>query len=257
MNLKLLSVSLLASALAVAATGAPANPLEIAGSTTVQKAIIEPVKARALAAVGLELKMHGIGTGEGMKMLFDGEVTVAAVADDLAEAVAAARRAGAATIPENLQMVTILTDQVVPVVYPDNPVPALSKDQLKAIFSGKITNWKDVGGSDGPILVVVGAPGTATRGVIEKQVLEGSWFSPTAKEMRTTFAEVYEVARDKSAIGYVGRASAKAAKGWIREVKGPSISRPIGFVTVGKPTADVQKLYDFLRTPQAKKLFVE
>jgi phosphate transport system substrate-binding protein len=256
-NLKLLSVSLLTFALAVAAARAPANPLEIAGSTTVQKSIVEPVSAKALAAVGLELKMLGVGTGNGMKMLFDGKVTVAAVADDLPDAVAAARRAGAATIPGNLVMATILTDQIVPVVHPDNPVQVLSKVQLKAIFSGKITNWKDVGGFDGPILLVVGAPGSATRGVIEKQVLEGSWFSPTAKEMPTTYAEVYEVARDKGAIGYVGRASAQAARGWIREVKAPSISRPIGFVTIGKPSTDVQKLYDFLRTPEARKLFVE
>jgi phosphate transport system substrate-binding protein len=258
MYLKPLSASLLTFALAFAAARAPANPLDIAGSTTVQKTIVEPVSARALAAVGLELKMLGVGTGKGMQMLFEGKVTVAAVADDLADAVEAARRAGATTVPENLKMVTILIDQIVPVVYPDNPVPELSKDQLKAILSGRITNWKDVGGSDQPILVVVGTPGSATRGVIEKQVLGGiGLFSPTAKEVRTTYAELSEVARDKGAIGCVGRASAQAAKGWVREVKAPSISRPIGFVTIGKPSTDVQKLYDFLKTPEAKKLFVE
>jgi phosphate transport system substrate-binding protein len=256
-NPKLLSACLVASIFACAAIAATAGPLEIAGSTTVQKSIVEPVISEARVTASLELRMLGVGTGKGMKMLFDGKVPVAAVSDDLVDAIAAAKKAGALTVPENLKMVTILTDHLVAVVHPDNPVQSLSKDQLAAIFGGKITNWKDVGGADRPIIVVVGPPYSGTRDVIERLVLHGGSFSEAAKEMRTTFAELSEVARNQSAIGCLGKGAAQAATGRIRELKGSDISRPLGFVTVGEPSAEVMKLYDFLRTPKARKLFIE
>jgi phosphate transport system substrate-binding protein len=145
----------------------------------------------------------------------------------------------------------------VPIVHPDNKVAALSKDQLRAIFSGKVTNWKDVGGADQQIVLVVAAAGSGTRGILDKQVMTGTPVHSGAKELRTSAAEVAEVARDKGAIGYVGAGVAESAKGKVRETKGPDVSRPLGFVTVGEPTADVKKLLDYLQTADAKKLFVE
>lgn len=250
-----MSATLFASVLLLSPL-AHANPIEIAGSTSVQKAIIDPVAAKAKDS-GLELKMLGVGTGKGMQMLFDGKVTVAAISDSLPEAVNAAKKAGATTVPANLKMVTVLTEKLVPIVHPDNKVAALSKEQLQAILSGKVTNWKDVGGADAPIAVVVPAQGSATRGVLEKQVLAGAAFAASAKELRTSSAELAEVARDKNALGYVGSGAAETAKGKVREVKGPDVSRPMGFVTVGDPSPQVKKLLDFLQTAEARKLFVE
>ena len=251
----LLSTTLAAVGL-VFASAAHANPLEIAGSTSVQKAILDPVAAKAKDS-GVEVKMLGVGTGKGMQMLFDGKVSVAAISDTLPDAVNAAKKAGASNVPGNLKMVTVLTEKLVPIVHPDNKVAALSKDQLQGILTGKITNWKDVGGADAPIVVVVGAPGSATRAVVEKQVMSGGAFSSSAKELRTSSAELAEVARDKGAIGYVGSGAAESAKGKVREVKGPEVSRPMGFVTVGDPSPQAKKLFDFLQTADAKKLFVE
>ena len=256
MNLKRFAASGLVSALLFSAATAVAAPLEIAGSTTVQKSIVDPVSAKARES-GLELKMLGVGTGKGMQMLFDGKVTVAAISDQLPDAVAAAKKAGATAIPANLKLMTVLTDHLVPIVHPDNKVAALSKDQLQAILTGKTTNWKDVGGADLPIVVVIPAAGSGTRGVIEKQVLGGAAFVASAKELRTSSAEIAEVARDKGAIGYVGAGVAEGAKGKVRETKGPDVSRPLGFVTIGEPSAEVKKLFDFLLTAEAKKLFVE
>jgi phosphate transport system substrate-binding protein len=257
MTLKPLSLAIASLALALGCGLATAGPFEIAGSSTVQKSIVDPVAAKAREATGIEIKMLGVGTGKGMQMLFDGKVSVAAVSDELADAVAAAKKAGATTVPGNLKMVTVLTDKMVPILHPDNTVKALSKDQLKAIFSGKTTNWKEVGGSDGPIAVVVPAAGSGSRGVLEKQVMGGTAFSSTVKELRTSAAEVAEVGRDKSAIGYVGAGVAESAKGKVQEIKGPEVSRPLGFVTVGDPSPEAKKLLDYLQTADAKKLYVE
>lgn len=257
MNLKSFAAFALTTCVAIASLPVLAAPLEIAGSTTVQKSIVEPVASKAKEVTGIEIKMLGVGTGKGMQMLFDGKVSVAAISDELADAVAAAKKAGASNAPANLKMVTVLKDTLVPIVHPDNKVAALSKDQLQAIFSGKVTNWKDVGGADLPIVVVVPAAGSGTRGILEKHVLAGTPIFAAAKELRTATAELAEVARDKGAIGYVGAGVAESAKGKVRETKGPNVSRPLGFVTIGDPSPEVKKLFDFLQTAEAKKLFVE
>ena len=90
--------------------------------------------------------MLGVGTGKGMQMLIEGRVAVAAVSDELADAVASAKKAGVVTVPGNLKMTTIRKDQLVPIVHPDNKIAELTKDQLRGILSGKTTNWKEVGG---------------------------------------------------------------------------------------------------------------
>ena len=111
MNLKTFAAVAVAASFALVGLPAAAAPLEIAGSTTVQKSIIEPVGSRAKEVTGVEIKMLGVGTGKGMQMLFDGKVSVAAISDELAEAVAAAKKAGAANAPANLKMVTVLKAQ--------------------------------------------------------------------------------------------------------------------------------------------------
>ena len=233
-----------------------ANPLEIAGSTTVQKAIIDPVTSKAKEN-GIEIKMLGVGTGKGMQMLIDGKVTVAAISDTLPDAVNAAKKAGVTAVPGNLKMVTVHTEKMVTIVHPENKVSTLNKDQLQSILSGKVTNWKDVGGADAPIVVVLPASGSGTRGVVDKQLLSGATLVSSAKELRTTSAELVEVGRDKNSIGFVGSGTAESSKGKVREVNGFEVSRPLGLVTIGDPSPQAKKLFDFLSTAEAKKLFVE
>ncbi len=257
MKLKSLLPNVFMAACLIHTATAHAATLEVAGSTTVQKSIIEPASAKVLEATGLELKMMGVGTGKGMLMLFDGKVTVAAVSDDLADAVAGAKKAGATNVPANLKMVTILQDDLVPIVHASNKVGKLSKEQVRDILTGKIANWKDVGGAEGAILVVIPAAGSGTRAVIEKQVIGGAAFAAGAKELRTSSAEVAEVARAANAIGYVGAGVAEGSKGKVSTVEGAKVSRPLGFVTIGDPSPEAKKLFEFLQTSAAKKLYLQ
>ena len=100
---------------------AQAQTLEIAGSSTVAKTIIEPTLAKAREATGLELKMLSVGTGKGMQMLFDGKVKVAAVSASLEEALEDAKKAGAGAPPAGLKLHTLVNDQLVPIAHNDNP----------------------------------------------------------------------------------------------------------------------------------------
>ncbi len=244
-------------ALLLTGTLSAAQSLEVAGSSTVAKTIMEPTLAKAREATGLDIKMLSVGTGKGMQMLFDGKVKVAAVSASLEEAVDDAKKAGAASPPAGLKLHTLVTDQLVPIVHNDNPVKELNKEQLRGLLAGKLQNWKDVGGPDLPVSIVIGAAGSGTRGVIEKQLMGGQAFAAGAKELRTSAAELAEVARDKGALGYVGSGTAESAKGKIKELKAPPLSRPLGLVTVGEPAPDVRKLLDYLSSAEAKKLFLQ
>lgn len=136
----------LASALPVALflslSPARAQVLEVAGSSTVAKSIVEPSQAKLREATGIELKMLSVGTGKGMQMLFDGKVKVAAVSASLDEAVDDAKKAGSVAAPAGLKLHTLLTDQLVPIVHNDNPVKELSREQLRGLSAASCRTGK-------------------------------------------------------------------------------------------------------------------
>lgn len=254
---KVLSRALTCAALAMAQVAVMAAPLEIAGSTTVHKTIIEPTQSAAAAATGVEAKMMPVGSVKGLQLLFEGRVQVAALSDTLEDAIASLRKAGFSQIPANAKFTAVYKERLVPIVHPGNPVASLSREQLRDLFSGKVSNWKQVGGPDAPVTVVMPAPSSGTRGVIERAVLGGDAVAAAAKEVRTSSAEVAEVARDRNAVGLVGDGTAVSGGGKVKEVKGPDIERSLGFVTLGEPSGDTAKLIRFWQTPDAQKQFAK
>ena len=96
-----------------------------------------------------------------------------------------------------------------------NPVTELTLQQIKQIYTGDITNWKDVGGSDERIILYSRENNSGTYVYFKDNVLEGDDFSPSAQNLPGTASVVNAVARDKRGIGYGGSAYAKG----IRELK--------------------------------------
>jgi phosphate transport system substrate-binding protein len=94
----------------------------------------------------------------------------------------------------------------------DNPVKELDLDQLKGIFTGKITNWKEVGGEDAPITVYSRENSSGTYEFFKEHVLKGSDFVATAQTMAGTAALLQAVEKDKNGIGYGGAAYAVGSK---------------------------------------------
>jgi phosphate transport system substrate-binding protein len=135
-----------------------------------------------------------------------------------------------------------------------NPVTAITKAQFKDIAAGKVSNWKQLGGADLPIKVVTGTPTTATRLVVERQVLDGTPFAAGATEVRTTAEELKRVSHEPGAIGFISERYVDAPGSNAKAVTGPPASRPWAFVTIGKATGDAQKLTDFLLSPEGQKL---
>jgi len=93
-----------------------------------------------------------------------------------------------------------------------NPVKQLSMAQLEGIFTGKIRNWKEVGGPEAPITIYSRENSSGTYEFFKEQVLKGKDFAASAQTMPGTAAVLQAVAKDKNGIGYGGAAYGAGAK---------------------------------------------
>src|SRR5690606_41929296 len=75
----------------------------------------------------------------------------------------------------------VASDGIVPVVHPDTPVKELTSEQLRGIYNGSITNWKEVGGEDKRIVSISRDSSSGTYGVWVDTVLKGDRVSPTTQ----------------------------------------------------------------------------
>ncbi|HKS38020.1 MAG TPA: PstS family phosphate ABC transporter substrate-binding protein [Verrucomicrobiae bacterium] len=94
----------------------------------------------------------------------------------------------------------------------DNPTKELTIDQLEQIFTGKVRNWKDVGGPNAPITVYSRENSSGTYEFFKEHVLKGKDFAASAQTMPGTAAVLQAVAKDKNGIGYGGAAYGAGAK---------------------------------------------
>lgn len=250
MNLALgMAISVLLAALP--AWSAPDETLDISGGTTPWSQAIAP-RLLELKAMGIELRFRAIGTGRGVLSVIDGKVPVAAVGDTLEDSVSAAVKAARAenreiVVPGNLVYTRIGADEQVVIVNKGNPVTELSKAQLKAIATGKIANWKDVGGPDLPIKVVVTEPSLAPGQFFRKSVMDGDAYVQDAIEVRSPREVITVVSRHPGGFGAAADVHMKEAPGNARTVKAPAIMRPLGLVTLDPPAGVAKKVADLLR----------
>lgn len=235
------------------------NKIRIVGSSTVENAILEPMRDRIRATTGLELEIHAKGSGMGMVDLAKGRADVAGVSEGLEDALESAQKAAQASkqsfdIPKNLVHTELGRDRIVVIVNKANKVQTtLSTEQLKSIFTRKITNWKELGGADEKIVLVTGPLGSATFATFRKAVLDGANIpedsSHTTPELKafSTASEIPAVQKMPSAIAVVSQNVAKD-RALVKVLNTPVIDRPLAFVTIGKPSAQVQMLIDYLRS---------
>jgi phosphate transport system substrate-binding protein len=100
----------------------------------------------------------------------------------------------------------IAYDAISFIVNPSNGVSQLTREQLEGIYTGKIKNWKDVGGSDMAIVVYSRESSSGTYDFVKEHVLNKKNFVSSALLMPATGAIVQSVSQTKGAIGYVGLA---------------------------------------------------
>lgn len=108
--------------------------------------------------------------------------------------------------------VKVALDGLTVYVHESNPVNELSLEQLEQLFTGKIKNWKQVGGPDQRVTVYSRENSSGTYEFFKEHVLKGRDFAASAQTMPGSAAVLQAVAKDKGAIGYSGAAYGKGAR---------------------------------------------
>ena len=138
--------------------------LQLAGSTTVQP--LAEQLAEAFMDINPDVVVEIQGGGSSVGVTSAGEGTV-----DIGNASRAIKDSEMETFP-NLNVYTIAYDGIAIVTNPELDIPTLSEDQVRAIFSGEIVNFSEVGGPDAEIVVVSREEGSGTRTAFEELVME-------------------------------------------------------------------------------------
>jgi phosphate transport system substrate-binding protein len=233
-----------AIALAVACLSgvAAAETVTISGASTVFNVVVKPTQDKVIKSSGHTLEITTSNTGKGLIDLVEGRANLAMVSEPMDIALDAAAGAGKKIDAKTVQFFEVRKDEVVFAVHPSNPVAKLTWDQIRDIHTGKIKNWKDVGGKDLAIVVYTENPTGGTRALIRKIVMGGADFSADAKPQTSVKRVAEMVAGDEAGIGGVGRGFANEAKDKVVDTK--KIERPLGFATLGAPSVAAKAVID-------------
>jgi phosphate transport system substrate-binding protein len=245
---------LTAATLAISVSLATAAEIKLGGGGASIATVFNPVKAPFEKATGNNLIVLQSTPKDGLKQLWKGDLEVAVTAVGLDGMIAGAAKDGVNVDKTALQTLVIGTNKTVVLLHPSNPVTSLTKDQMKGLFTGKITNWKEVGGKDASVLVVWGKNSPGQNALFTTVILDGEKI--IAENLETTDYKGIKdtVATNPEAIGIdpLGMVddSVKAIK------PSPEANSPILLITKGAPSAPVKRLIDFIKA-EGKKYIKE
>jgi len=115
-----------------------------------------------------------------------------------------AGRPRAETLEQGVRALEIARDTIAVIVHPSNPVRGLTRQELCAVYSGRVENWKELGGDDRPVRALIVGPDSATRNVFRACVLREIDYAGCAV-VRPDADMLTRVAGDPGAIGQLSR----------------------------------------------------
>jgi len=254
---------MVAALLLVASTAFAETAIKVDGSTTVLPIMQKIVEAYMKAHPDVKISVSGGGSGNGIKALIDGATDVAMAS----RAMEPKEIELAKSKNVNPNQIVCAIDAIVPIVNPANKLSAVTVAQLKELFMGKITSWKDLG-AEGPVVVVSRDTSSGTYETWEGMVMKKERVFPGAMMQASNGAVVQTVSKNKNAIGYVGLgyldASTKpltvdgiVATAETAKSKKYPISRDLYLYTNGAPAGAVKGLIDFVLSAEGQKLVKE
>jgi phosphate transport system substrate-binding protein len=198
------------------------------------------------------VQVTGGGSGTGISALINGTTDICQASREMKDAEKEKLRDRYATTGTEIP---VARDGLSVYVNATNPIKDLTMDQLKLIFTGKITNWKELGGADAKIIVYSRENSSGTYVFFKEHVLKNADYTNRAQSMPGTAAVVNAVSKEKNAIGYGGAAYAKGIR--IIPIKkdgaSPAISPDLAHVQDGSyPLA--RPLFFYLRNKPAGEL---
>jgi phosphate transport system substrate-binding protein len=216
---------------------------------------------------GTAIQVTGGGSGTGISALINGTT-------DICQASREMKSDEKNSLKERYQTsgveIKVARDGLSVYLNASNPIKQLTMEQLRLIFTGKIVNWKELGGRDAKIILYSRENSSGTYVFFKEHVLKNADYSPRAQSMPGTAAVVNAVAKEKNAIGYGGAAYAKgitvvAVK---RDDNSPAVTpdlahvqdgsyplaRPLFFYLRDKPAGEVKSFVDWVLSKEGQDI---
>lgn len=236
---------------------APDAPLVYTGSGSIGDSVLPSLSEGFVRHGGVPVEgTRFVGSAEGFKLLMEGRADLSGLARSLKSAEKA----------QNPYYVIIGYAAIAVYVHPDNPLPALSRAQLKAFFTGELKNWKEVGGPDAPVeLVTVElTKGSGTTDFFRDAVMEGAPFAPTHAFAHPRESRAYvashphalswgTLASDVEGVRVVPLDGVAPGPEAVRTADYP-LSRPLLLATRGVPEGPLKAFLDYVMSPEGQSL---
>jgi len=254
----------------------PKNSIQVKGSDTMVNLGQAWTEQYMRENPGDFISVTGGGSGTGISSLISKTCDIAMSSRNIKEKeISLAEQRGVS--PNEIK---VALDGMAVVVNPGNPIDRLTIDQLAQIFTGKITNWKELGGPDSRIVILSREVNSGTHVYFKEHVLRKNnpdskeEFSPGALLLSSSQAIADEVAQNPGAIGYYGmgyisakQKPVKIAMDKMSEYIPPTvdnvvnssypISRPLFFYTNGQPQGLVKKFIDFCLSQEGQGIVLK
>lgn len=266
---------LLLSALALsAACGRPADdnaeqhrPVTVKGSDTMVILTQTWGENYMKENPGLTIQVTGGGSGVGIAALINGGTDICEASRPMkaSEKDQVRGRHG-----QDVKEIPVALDGLAIYVNDSNAVASFTPAQLKGIYTGRITNWRDVGGKDGRIVTYGRDNSSGTYQFFKEHILANEDFAREVQTLPGTGAIVNAVSKDVASIGYGGIAYSKGIRvvpikrdeksepimPSLETVKSGvyALSRNLFFYTVGEPAGDAKAFIDWVLGPEGQKL---
>ncbi len=271
-------IALAAVAALALAGSALAGPkmIQVKGSDTLVN-LVQTWAEEYLDRTGRFVAVTGGGSGTGIAALIDGRADIANASRRIKpKEVELARKRGVEPVE-----IAVAVDGLCVIVNEKNPVQALSVDELGRLFRGEVRNWKAVGGPDRPVTLYGRQSNSGTYVFFQEHVLGNRDYARTMNRMNGNAQIVEAVARDASAVGYVGIGYVVDETGRVRpgirplRIRTPEgvevspldreaveagrypLSRPLFQYTNGTPEGAVADFIRFELGPDGQRIAVE
>ena len=243
---------------------------KVKGSDTVLPLSQKEAESYMKANPSKTVSVTGGGSGVGISALIDGTTNIA----QSSRKIKFSEKQKLQEAGKQVKEVTIAYDAIAIVVNPNNKVSELTREQLEGIFTGKITNWNQVGGADLKIIPYSRETSSGTYEFFKESVLKNKNYMNGIMSMPATGAIVQSVSQTQGAIGYIGLAYLnKDVKALAVSYDGgksfvaPSIAsakdktypivRPLFYYYNTSDKAKVSSYIDFVLSPAGQKIVEE
>lgn len=222
-----------------------ATEVRLEGGMVVIHDFVAPSRAAVEKETGQILTIAPSTSTKGLLSLAAGNCDIAVIAVPLDLLIAEANKEGKALSTSDFSLTVVKEERIVFITHPSNPVAKLDHAQVQGIYSGRITNWKDVGGPDLPIVVFTDQTGSGTSSLLRALVLGGAPLGGKTSELSNLKLVANSVAAARGAIGAVSSGFVDSAQHKTLETQ--VLTRPFGFVTKGPPTDAVRQVIEAYR----------